>query len=392
MRLSRHSPVECLIVWCFLVCLRRESLVVSVPTTTVTRPDPNSTTTVDIVGGTLAVKGAYPYYAVTSNRNFLCGAFLIHPDILMSAAHCVGAFNNFDVYFGGLNRDGSDAVEIVRATVEGVDSRYDSSRSEAFDYMVVKLIRPVNASLVPLAPLNFDAANPANGGVVKTIGFGRVSENGAQSSVLREVSLNVVVQASCQQALSNDVVDAATMICAYADGRDSCKGDSGGPLLSSDGRVVGIVSWGIGCAQQNSPGVYARVSAALTFINAGICQLSSIPPASCTPGAPVSPPVRPPTAAPVVKVPTPAAPMGIPTVPVSPVPTAPLNPSPVAPVPTLRPPTSPSGGKCPACKGILSLMGQQVYGVGSDGVCQERCAVFLAFYWRATGWKCGLCP
>ena len=64
------------------------------------------------------------------------------------------------------------------------------------------------------------------------------------------------------------------MLCARAPGKDACQGDSGGPLvLQAEGghfTQIGLVSWGQGCAEPSYPGVYARLSAHLDFINNNI--------------------------------------------------------------------------------------------------------------------------
>jgi len=60
-------------------------------------------------------------------------------------------------------------------------------------------------------------------------------------------------------------------ICAgyMAGGKDSCGGDSGGPMVCQQGDKwfqYGVVSWGDGCAKPNYPGLYANVAHYLPWI------------------------------------------------------------------------------------------------------------------------------
>ena len=84
--------------------------------------------------------------------------------------------------------------------------------------------------------------------------------------------IKVLTNAACtnSQTSYNSGDITARMMCAGVSGggKDACQGDSGGPLVSSgtgDGvtpgsnyELVGVVSWGYGCAAANAPGVYSR--------------------------------------------------------------------------------------------------------------------------------------
>jgi len=109
---------------------------------------------------------------------------------------------------------------------------------------------------------------------------------------LMEVEVTVVTNQECEQSKSDDIgfeydyKDQITgnMMCAEnVEVKDSCQGDSGGPLVirSSYGDMqVGVVSWGVGCAHNDFPGVYARISSQYDWIRKNVCDGSSAPPAS----------------------------------------------------------------------------------------------------------------
>ena len=80
---------------------------------------------------------------------------------------------------------------------------------------------------------------------------------------LQTTPVPIVGNPQCQEIYDEEVIR-PDQLCAGEPGRDACQGDSGGPLIFN-GKVVGVVSWGYGCAM-DWPTVYTRVSEFLPFV------------------------------------------------------------------------------------------------------------------------------
>ena len=236
-----------------------------------------------IVGGSVVTDmAAYPFFV----QGFGCGATLIHRDIVLSAAHCNGAFWQKVVVGPGNSEESGWAEWRPIKSKMHVHPQFSWDTME-HDFMIFKIapatVKRLRKTLrrSPVT-LNTDATLPADNQWMTVIGYGAVKENGAQSKVLREVQVQYKPPDQCQLDYG-DALYPDSQLCAGVDdgGKDSCQGDSGGPILGPGNLLMGVVSWGYGCARPGYPGVYARVSSAQGWIQSTICSLSDFPPAYC---------------------------------------------------------------------------------------------------------------
>jgi trypsin len=230
-----------------------------------------------IVGGTDAAANAYPSFVVSLSRS-LCGGTLIWEDLVLTAAHCAGAWDD-DVIVSP-NSGSAGQIRSTNTQLQRVHPSYTSSTIIGFDFMVVKLNNPVTNPV--LTTLNEEFNDPATGDNLKVIGYGRLSEDGGLPNRLQEVTVKKIAFTTCNQQYRDSIID-SIMFCAGVNGggKDSCQGDSGGPLFNPAGEQVGLVSFGIGCGEADFPGVYSRVSGAYDWINDRICELADNKPCTC---------------------------------------------------------------------------------------------------------------
>lgn len=246
-----------------------------------------------IIGGGVTNSARFPYaVSIQDPIGHFCGGSLIAADMVLTAAHCQGG--SYDVVIGRHNLN-SNSGESIPMEKEFPHPDYNDKITDA-DWMLVKLKSPITQSNIPFIKLNFDSNTPSPGQEVTVMGWGDTTADD-QTQELAEQLLSVTVN-----ALSNQECDASegsiggwsedyhgqitdNMLCAKDNGEDSCQGDSGGPLVilgsdpkGADDIQVGVVSWGIGCASADFPGVYARVSRATEWIKDVVCNQSTQPP------------------------------------------------------------------------------------------------------------------
>jgi secreted trypsin-like serine protease len=213
---------------------------------------------VAIVGGSQASLADYPYavYLTDLDGYQFCGAVIVSRTAVATAAHCALAMSPTQMHVVAGREDKRTTVGTDTSVSRSwVEPGY-SDPGKGGDIAVLT----VRGSL-PYQPVKVadPSASYAPGTKATVLGWGRIADGGDRSDYLRRGVVPLVADKSCASSYGD--YNPKSMVCAgYSQGGiDACQGDSGGPLVVG-GTLIGIVSWGQGCAKAGKPGVYTRVS------------------------------------------------------------------------------------------------------------------------------------
>ncbi|MGY4772726.1 S1 family peptidase [Kribbella sp. CWNU-51] len=232
-----------------------------------------------VVGGTLASVSEAPWAVSLANTEAAgatgrwCGAVLVRPDKLVTAAHCM--IKPLSTYVAVQGR--ADLSDDSTGQVSGISKVWIhpgyNTKNNRNDFAVLTLSHPFTG--VPLIQLETNPKADRRGAVPTVYGWGDTAGTGPDDT-LQKLAVPDLGDSTClanKEYVAHGYAAASNICAGYLDGTaDSCQGDSGGPLVLN-GRLLGVVSWGKGCAEPGFPGVYAEIAPAVKTLRAQFQQV-----------------------------------------------------------------------------------------------------------------------
>ena len=224
-----------------------------------------------IVGGVDSDISAAPWQVAVMDTSFYqyCGGSILSASWILTAAHCeVAVGDKVGAAHSRLTTMRTSGQ--IRTVAQAITFPGYVTSENGKDVMLLRLNAPLdlsgpNARAISVASES-DSAGFAAGAVATVTGWGTLTYEGASPNQLQRADLDISTAAAVRAkygTLSADQIGAARA------GKDSCQGDSGGPLsvrIGGVARLVGVVSWGTGCALPNTPGMYSRVASFAAWI------------------------------------------------------------------------------------------------------------------------------
>lgn len=229
-----------------------------------------------VVGGKPTTETSYlvQLMADSSADRGLCGGVLIGPRLVLTAAHCLDDVSLTEMHVAlGFEKTGNlSSTKSVKVVAAARHERFSGEPEDGNDIALLYLAEyDPNRLEKPVQPIAWEAlVNAKLPQTLKVIGAGTQSSLGdVYSDDIQEAVVSVIPNRQCSNLVPALL---SSQLCAgqlKTGGVDSCRGDSGGPLVRTDGPasvLVGIVSYGQGCAQKGKPSVYTKVAAFADWI------------------------------------------------------------------------------------------------------------------------------
>ncbi|GLH15199.1 Trypsin-1 [Gryllus bimaculatus] len=202
-----------------------------------------------------------------------CGGSIISEKYVVTAAHCVfGSVAGYTVRAGSSYHASGGTVHAVYSIAR--HARFNEETDYDSDVALIRIVDTFQfgptVQPIKLPPAGFE---PEEGTIAVVSGWGNLNEGNSNAPAqLQYVEVPIVNIHACNFYYLGLITE--TMVCAGVTegGRDACQGDSGGPLVIDD-VLVGVVSWGYGCARPQFPGVYASAGYFRSWINANIVKM-----------------------------------------------------------------------------------------------------------------------
>uniref|UniRef100_A0A1A9WYW7 Peptidase S1 domain-containing protein n=1 Tax=Glossina brevipalpis TaxID=37001 RepID=A0A1A9WYW7_9MUSC len=214
-----------------------------------------------IIGGDATHISSLPYQvSLLLYDKHHCGGVIYNESIIITAAHCLLNLtaSKLKVRAGSSfwNRDGT----VIQVADFKLHENFNL-KSFANDIALIRLVDALTFdSKIQSMPIAHKAPVDGTAAIVSGWGLTDRSANGKDVFLLRSADVKIINRDACASPMYEyGPTIQLSMICAQNVGKDACIGDSGGPLVAND-LLVGIVSWGKGCAKEKFPGVYADVA------------------------------------------------------------------------------------------------------------------------------------